>query len=222
MKQTLLIIALLFTSGTFAFSQNNSDWTKDDRTGIFDDCITTLTKFKNITQEQKESIALCYLDEVTKKYTKKEYQAKIDIEIKRIQDATILQCSKNIGVDLSIKKEEIKPIVDTVKKEVAPKKTVNEGNFTKDDLVGVWKDNNSKMFFNADGSFIVKMNNGESFGSTYYIDEKKDIIIDSYGVLLVKQFDGKNLSYQQTVISKKNIISKKKVTTESFTAVKMD
>lgn len=215
-----LFTPLFCVFSLLSFSQS-AEWTKEDRNTVFDEYITALAKHKAITTDQKESIALCCLDEVTKKFTKKDYQAKIDIEIKRIAEANILQCSKNIGVDLTAKAP---VLADTAKPVVAAvaKRIVNEGNFTRDDLVGVWRDNNSKIFFNADGSCIIKMDNGESAGFTYWVDEKKDIVIDNYSVLQVKSFDGKTLTYQQTMVTKKNIISKKKVEIATFTAVKMD
>ena len=63
-------------------------------------------KYQNLSTEQKESISLCYLDEITKKYTKKDYQNKIDIEIKKIRETTLTLCSKNIGIELSETKKE--------------------------------------------------------------------------------------------------------------------
>ncbi len=137
-KFSILILLIPF----FAYCQTpspNSEWTKDDRNNIYEDAINMTAKNRTLTQEQRESIALCYLDDITKKYPKKDYYAKIDIEVKRITESTIAQCAKNIGVDLTVKKTEPIPVVEPSKAESEkPKiaKKINEGNYTIEDLVG--------------------------------------------------------------------------------------
>jgi hypothetical protein len=44
----------------------------------------------------RESLCLCYIDELSKKYSKDEYQAKIEAELKRISDATITPTARGI------------------------------------------------------------------------------------------------------------------------------
>jgi hypothetical protein len=73
---------------------------------LYDEYLGIITKYKNLTSEQKESIGLCCLDATTTKYTKKDFAAKIEIEIKRIQESVIGQCAKNIGVVLETSKIE--------------------------------------------------------------------------------------------------------------------
>jgi hypothetical protein len=60
-----------------------------------------LSKYKSVSQEQRESIALCALESTTTKYVKTDFASKIDVELKRIYESQISQCSKNIGVDLT-------------------------------------------------------------------------------------------------------------------------
>lgn len=93
-----LVLALFCAISLNSLSQN--DWTKDDRNNLYDEYLTVLTKYKSITKEQKESIALCCLEQTTTKYTKKDFSTKIEIEIKRIHESIVGQCAKNIGVEL--------------------------------------------------------------------------------------------------------------------------
>lgn len=125
----------------------SATWSKDDRNNLFEDCLSYCVKYKNITNEQKESISLCYLEEITKKYDKSEFQTKIDIEIKRIRDAQIGQCAKNIGVDLSTQAP------TPAKEEVVEEEEAN----LRQMLIGRWKtDDNAIIEFKSDGTYLKK------------------------------------------------------------------
>ena len=100
---------MLFNS---AYAQTAS-WTKFDRDNIYSDVYAYLgTNYNQLTNDQRETISLCFLDEVTSKYTKESYQAKIEIELKRIRNSVIDQCAKNHGVNLTVAPE---PKADTPK-----------------------------------------------------------------------------------------------------------
>jgi hypothetical protein len=154
---TLMLLCILFMN---SYSQTTELWSKLDRNNIYEDCMSYLGKYRNISEEQKESISLCYLDEVTKKYTKQDFQSKIEIEIKRIKEAIINQCTKNLGIDLvSESKQEPKyeTKIDTVKivEQKKEEKVVNKDIITKEMLVGKWKtDNNLIIEFSDNGKFI--------------------------------------------------------------------
>jgi len=96
-KINLLIIGLVISISSMAQS---SSWTKADKNNLYQDCMTTLTKYKNLSKDQRESISLCYFQEIIKKYTKDDFQGMIDIQVKRIQSAVITTCATNIGVNL--------------------------------------------------------------------------------------------------------------------------
>lgn len=70
---------LLIVTNSFA---QLYEWSKEDRNNLYSECYNSISKF-NITSEQKESLSLCYLEEITKSFTKREYQSKIEIEIKK-------------------------------------------------------------------------------------------------------------------------------------------
>src|SRR6476661_3484025 len=131
------LIILLFLS-TYLVSNSYSQsptWNKDDRNNIFDDCMSYSTKYKNTTGDQRESMCLCFLEETTKKYTKPEYEAKIEIEIKRIKEAVLLQCAKNIGLDLSTTKIEVKEeVIEKTPERTIAKPETNK--VTKAGLIG--------------------------------------------------------------------------------------
>lgn len=92
---------LFFSVSTMVLSQ---DWTKDDRNNIYQDYLSLLIKYSEISQEQKATIALCAMNTTCEKYTRKEFFSKIEIEVERIQDAQLGLCAKNSGVDLYIQK----------------------------------------------------------------------------------------------------------------------
>ena len=162
MKKTILLYLLTSLLAVQGFAQSN-EWTKDDRNNIYNDCMGYIGKYQNLSTEQKESISLCYLDEITKKYTKKDYQSKIDIEIKKIRETTLTLCSKNIGIELSeTKKEE--------PKKEEPKKETTSSNPTKEMLTGHWKDENSEFWLFETGDYKMQYADGKTAKGTWKID----------------------------------------------------
>ncbi|MBV6462567.1 MAG: hypothetical protein HJHJAOHD_02743 [Flavobacteriales bacterium] len=162
MKRTILLYLLTSLLAVQGFAQSN-EWTKDDRNNIYNDCMGYIGKYQNLSNEQKESISLCYLDEITKKYTKKDYQSKIDIEIKKIRETTLTLCSKNIGIELSeTKKEE--------PKKEEPKKETTSSNPTKEMLTGHWKDENSEFWLFETGDYKMQYADGKTAKGTWKID----------------------------------------------------
>jgi hypothetical protein len=113
MKKITLLILLIISS--YSFSQ--TEWAKDDRSNLFSEFTSKLGAYKTLSTEQKETIALCGLEALTAKYTKKDFNSKIDIEIERIYESIISQCAKNIGVDISEKPKEKEKEPTTVKVE---------------------------------------------------------------------------------------------------------
>ena len=111
MKKITLLILLFISS--YSFSQ--TEWAKDDRSNLFSEFTSKLGAYKTLSSEQKETIALCGLEALTAKYTKKDFNSKIDIEIERIYESIISQCAKNIGVDISEKPKEKEKEPTTVK-----------------------------------------------------------------------------------------------------------
>ncbi len=101
-KIIILSIQFLFILN----SKGQVDWTKDDRTNLYSEYFAKLSKYSSLTYEQKESISLCCLENTTKSYTKKDFNSKIDIEISRIYESILSQCSNNIGVTLGVPTEE--------------------------------------------------------------------------------------------------------------------
>ena len=114
MKKITLSALLLLTINLY--SQN--DWSKTDRSNLYEEFVSDLIKYKFVTENQKESISLCCLETITNKYSKSVYSGKIEVELKRLKESTIDQCAKNIG--LQLEKEESKvdsPKIDLVTEE---------------------------------------------------------------------------------------------------------
>jgi hypothetical protein len=148
-KKILTTIMCLFSLVVFSQTTTQTEvWTKEDRTNLFNDCINYTAKYKNLSNEQRESISLCYLGVITKKYTKTDLDNMIDIEIKRMKDAVIIECAKNLGVDLNVETKKVEVVLNQEKEE-------NKSIPTKKNLIGKWKtDENSIIEFKEDGSYV--------------------------------------------------------------------
>jgi hypothetical protein len=190
MKKILLAF-LICTSSTGLFSQSDV-WSKSDRNNLFDDCMSFVTKYKKTTNEQRESISLCYIGEVTKKYTKVEFQAMIDIEIKRIKESIINQCAKNLGVELSLVANE----ENVVEQKVADTPKIISKTFpTKSGLIGKWKSvDNAIIEFKEDGSYVKKYlthNMHKKRSGEYYFIQNDiltgDWFLDDKGILTIRE-----------------------------------
>ena len=185
MKNSILIALIGCSSGFLAQNQN---WNKDERHNLYEDCIGYTTKYKTLSSEQKESLCLCYLEETTKKYLKSDFEAKIDIELKRLKEAMLTQCAKNIGVDLAVQpkenltKDEPK---DPIKSEVV------KGIINKNILLGKWKtDNLSIIEFKEDGTYFEKRGDNNLTSNNGYIVDgviKGDWFLDEKGVMTIRK-----------------------------------
>ena len=92
---------ILITSTNLQGQSNN--WGKSDRDNLYNDCISYLSSnYKHLTNEQKETMSLCFLDQITAKYKKDEYNSKIEIEVKRLRSAVIEECAKTHGISLNV------------------------------------------------------------------------------------------------------------------------
>jgi hypothetical protein len=197
MKLILLIAnTLIFIN--FTYSQI-SDWQKDDRNNVFNDCMSNTTKYKAVSEDQRQSVCLCYMDEITKKYSKSEYNSKIDIEIKRIRESTISQCSKNTGIVLSETLEVNEPVVESKPSENRP---------TKDNIIGHWKESDGEFWLFETGDFkMVKFVGTTSKGTwklngdvlTFY-NEKRFGTIQDFQILM---FSSDKFVYQSVNNKKK-------------------
>lgn len=98
MRKSLIVIALTFLS--ILVSAQDRGWTKGSRTIVFEEYMSLLSKYQNLQQGQKETIALCCVEEVVKQFAKADYDLKMEIEIKRLQNGTITNCSQKAGIEL--------------------------------------------------------------------------------------------------------------------------
>ncbi len=115
MKHIQLFILFICVNHT-VFCQT-SQWTKENRSLVYSSLLKHVSQYTGTSKEQSETIALCALDEITKKYSPTEYESKIDIEITRIQGAAIQQCSKNMDINLNTAVKETKPVIELWSKE---------------------------------------------------------------------------------------------------------
>lgn len=159
-KILTLLATVLFSFNSFS---QTSGWTKDDRTNIYNECLSYLTKYVNLTSEQKKTISKCYLQEITKKYDRQAYQNLIDVEIQDLRESTLSLCAKTLGVELSEQKKE--------EPKTEPKKiAVTEMKATKENLVGHWKDDESEFWLFETGDYKMQYNDGKIAKGTWKLD----------------------------------------------------
>jgi hypothetical protein len=187
MKQTILISLLAFVL-TFNTNAQSNGWTKDDNNNTFNNCVSYLGKYANLTTEQKETIANCYQEEICKTYTKQDYQSKTDYAIKQITETTINLCSNKLGIPLQAQKKE------ETKVEVKKADTL-ELKPTKENLIGDWKDEESEFSLFKTGDFVrTETDGGKKSKGTWKIDG--DVLTLYFEkTLLTKQKDYKILMF---------------------------
>ena len=171
------IATLLFCSLIIKINSQSANWTKDDRNNLYSDCMSYTTKYKNLSGEQKESICLCYLEETTKKYVKSDFEAKIEIEIKRLKESMLTQCAKNIGLELTTQvKDENKEIPKVEKEIVVNKKqevSTEKNTPSIELLIGRWKtDKGSTIEFKDGGKYSETNLKGKEFSGDWFLDGK--------------------------------------------------
>lgn len=192
---------------TFLIAQN-STWTKSDRNNLFEDCSSIITSdYKNVNSEQKETICLCYLDAITSKFQKENYQSKIDVELKRIKIGTMIQCAKNIAIELS----SASPLP---KEELIQKPTNNSP--SKENLKGHWKDEESEFWLFETGDFKMNYNDGSSSKGTWKLDS--DILTLYHDKLIgTKQKDFKILMFNEDKFVYQSLKNKR----DTFSVIKL-
>lgn len=156
------IIIVFFISYNMSFAQGVT-WGKSDRDNVYNDCMAYLSSnYKHLSSDQKETISLCFLDQVTSKYNRDAYQAKIEAELKRLRSATIGECAKTHGVELNTPTETVSPakaIIDVP---------------TKENLVGHWKEKSEDREFELSsmGTFTM-VNEGKRSTGKWQLDGMK-------------------------------------------------
>ena len=162
MKNIFFPCLLILLLATISNAQS-TDWTKSDNENLFSDCKSYISKYVSLTDEQRESLCMCFYKDINKKYSKAEFQAMLDIETKRIKESTINQCATNSSYKLfEQKKEEPKP---------EPKKTEpSEMKATKENLTGHWKYDEGEFWLFETGDYRMDYNDGKKAKGTWKLD----------------------------------------------------
>lgn len=151
--RTIILLMLTLINVNICYCQ--SGWTKPDKELVYNDCLSYLNaNYKQLNDQQKENISVCYLQEFTKKNTKEDYQSMIEPVLKRLRSATITECAKNQGIELN--SQPVAP-PDVKSKNEAP---------TKENLVGHWKEKNEDREFELSsmGTFTMVSEGKRSTG----------------------------------------------------------
>jgi hypothetical protein len=202
MKNFILSLTLLLCS--IGNLKSSTNWTKEDRAILYQEYIDILNNYPNIGKDQKESIAICALNSICEKYTKSDYQSKIDIEIKRIKESTVNICAKNISIDLSNNNSSEKD---------------KDNGLTKEALTGKWKtDVGFTIEFFTNGTFTKEFSNNFQNINRNYINNQKssgDWILDASGTLyLMEKYEEKIITLFAPKIVPIN--SKSKINFQNF------
>jgi len=208
MKTKLLSTISLLLFCTILIAQNNI-WTKDDRNNVYNECYSYIGKYPNLSNDQKEALSICFLDEITKTYTKQEYLNKIDVELRKIKETTLTLCSKSLGFDLSEKKKEdikIEP----------PKDENKELPASKENLIGHWKDDNSDFWLFETGDYKMQYSDGKSAKGSWKVDS-------NLLTLYKDKFIGKSEKIFKILIFTKNkfVYQSMKKKEDTYTAIRI-
>ncbi len=151
-KFTLFILSFsLALLSLFSTNAQTTDWTKSDAQFLYDEAITLLSKYP-IKQEQRDAIALCYKNEITKQVSKSSYNLKIEPELKVMRSTYLTQCAKNSGVELTEAKPE--------EPKVAPK----EVTLSVAGLSGMWSFDGRIFTFTEGGTYLYDGSNKKCTG----------------------------------------------------------
>jgi len=157
MKLIKFMVCLLFFCVQILNAQSY-EWTKQERNDIYENCISELHNYKAMTEEIGESLCLCYLNEITEKYRKRDFDTKIDVELKRIRQSNIIQCSKNLGVDLQNESEEIAATENT------------DTDLSNEAIEGKWTFEKGQFTFYSDGEYKYQANSGPKCRGKWSLD----------------------------------------------------
>jgi hypothetical protein len=211
MKKIITIISIILGLTKICMGQVTSEaiWTKSDRENLYEDCLSYVMKYKSASQDQRESISLCYLEKITEKYGKNDFAAKIEIELKRIKESIITECSKNLGIALLIeeKKEPIpepkKEPIPEPKKEVTP--IASKKLTKKDSLIGKWNSNDKfTIEFDKNGKFKLQYTTSYFTPNTGGLVQENlkygDYFIDGRGVVTLEMHWSEDIGNFKTKI----------------------
>ena len=201
MKKIILVALTTILTSSVSYAQY-TPWTKDARNMIYTELLNELTIYNKLGQEQKESIALCGLEEITNKYSMSAYQSKIEVELKRIKSSTIDQCCKNLGVDLGVGQVEVpKQTTDWTKDDKSSYYNEISNYLNKYEMTAQEKERVSLCFVDEITKTYTKsdMNNYIDAEIKKIKNEVFNKCLEANGVVLKKQNDNK--------LNKKSIVA---------------
>jgi|GEM_PF-5114675 len=176
-------------------SSSTEEWTKEDKSSLVKASISHMEDF-NISEHDKEVIALCFIDETSTSMSKTDFDNMIRLELDRYTKSMIDKCAGKNNIDLN---------------ESATNKSGFES-FNKSFLLGTWNtDQGFTITFNEDGTFLktfktnfyvahryTKVENSTVTGN-WFIDELGNLTLNEEWVELeYKLFKTNRISYSGT------------------------
>ncbi len=150
-----------------------SEWTKEDKIKLAKEVETYVSKY-DVSEEQKEVLSLCYIQETIETISKQAYNEMITIELKQHRDKVITQCARQNKIELSnIAKPKLNSVV------------------TKEFLISSWKtDKDFSIVFNESGTFVKTFK--ETFTTATYNTIENNVVngewfLDEKGILTLKE-----------------------------------
>lgn len=197
-------------------------WTKGDRGNAYEECMSAVKNREELSEDQQKSICLCYLGEITQRYAKNEWANKIEVEIERIQEGTIINCAKNIGIDLINFQQEGNvsshiAAASFVQKVETPVNNPSEATFapisvTKEAMYGEWTSTNCTYWLLQTGEMVIAWNRGGVTKGTWTLEG--DVFTCRYNfnriIYKILSFNSKSMVYKalngtrETYTAKKN------------------
>ncbi|NVO21573.1 MAG: hypothetical protein HXX13_17865 [Bacteroidetes bacterium] len=96
----ILLFTVFITLFILKTNAQVTPWTNEAKAKVLSDFKSDLATFDAILAGQKETLALCCLNNVVDKYSMTEYQLFVDLELKSIKNTIIHECSKKSGIKL--------------------------------------------------------------------------------------------------------------------------
>ncbi len=193
MKTLTLVIAFFAVCITNSFGQTS--WSKESKSNIYSDCQALLAN-SSATTEQKETVCICFTEEITKKYSRSEIEDKLEVELKRIKKSAVEACAKVSGVEL-VAQPKVEPKLEV--------KTSDANNvLSSSAIVGLWEDETGKIWFYESGDYKhTKVDGSEIKGSWkldgdmiyFYRERLFGTSIKGYKILI---FTNSSFVYQNT------------------------
>lgn len=172
-------IGLELGIGNVEKEKPKTEWTKENKSLIYNEISNFLGKYENNSQE-KDKISLCFVEEITKSYSKSELDNLIDAELKNVKNDIFKKCLESTGVKL---------------------KKITSNKLNKKSISGCWQSYDFTLCFYDDGDIEKKLDKGlfKKSRGKWFLESDKVILVmkNSKEEYKVVYFSGESLKLEE-------------------------